>query len=252
MTGGSAFGLGAADGVMRWLAERGQGRLTPSALVPHVPAAVVFDLVSADIAPPGPEAGYAACEAARPGAPQRGRVGAGAGAAVGKVRGREHATPGGVGFAALRIATGEMIAAVAVVNAFGDVVDADGRLLGAPRDEHGRLVRSVELIAGADAPPLQHATAQNTTLVCVCTDASIDKRSCAIVARTASAGIARAVDPAFTQADGDVLFCLASGAPPYREPGPESSWAMIAIGTAAASVTADAIRDAVRGQHSDS
>ena len=246
MTGGSAFGLGAADGVMRWLAERGLGRVTPSAVVPHVPAAVVFDIVSPDVKPPGPDAGYTACEAARPGTPQRGRIGAGAGAAVGKVRGREHATPGGVGYAALRLSNGDTVAAVAVVNAFGDVVDGDGRLLGAPRDEHGTLQRSAELIATTDQRPLEHPTGQNTTLVCVCTDAKIDKRGCAIVARTASAGIARAVDPAFTQADGDVLFCLASGEPPYAQPGPESSWAMITLGTAAATVTADAIRDAIR------
>ena len=247
MTGGSAFGLGAADGVMRWLAERGQGRATGSAVIPHVPAAVIFDLVRPDVTPPGPDAGYAACDAARPGVPERGSIGAGTGAAVGKILGRENATTGGIGFAAHQISTGETIAAVAVANAFGDVLHNDGRVLGGPRDEQGGLLRTADVIAGSAAPPaLLHPEAQNTTLVCVCTDANLDKRSCAIVARTASAGIARAVDPAFTQGDGDVLFCLASGAPPLKEPGPESTWALIAIGTVAATVTAEAIRDAVR------
>ena len=87
---------------------------------------------------------------------------------------------------------------------------------------------------------------QNTTLVCVCTDAALDKRGCGIVARIASAGIARAVDPAFTPLDGDIVFCLASGPWPPAAPGPANSWTLTVLGTAAASVTAAAIRDAVR------
>ncbi len=88
----------------------------------------------------------------------------------------------------------------------------------------------------------------NTTLVCVLTDASLDKRSCAIVARMASAGIARAVDPVFTPVDGDVVFCVASGSEPPPAPGLEATWALTVLGTAAATVTAQAIRDAVRAQ----
>ena len=86
---------------------------------------------------------------------------------------------------------------------------------------------------------------QSTTLVCVCTDAALDKRGCGIVARVASAGIARAVDPAFTPLDGDVVFCLASGGSPRVEPGPAASWSLTVLGTVAATVTAAAIRDAV-------
>jgi L-aminopeptidase/D-esterase-like protein len=119
-------------------------------------------------------------------------------------------------------------------------------VLAGARDDDGRLARSATLIPATSAPPFAAAHAQSTTLVCVCTDAPIDKRGCAITARAASAGIARAVDPAFTQADGDVVFCLASGAPPLLAPGPESTWRLIALGTAAAHVTAAAIRDAVR------
>ena len=151
LTGGSAFGLAAADGVSRWLEERGRGRPTPAGVVPLVPAAVVYDLVEGNSgARPGPEQGYAACEHAAGGVPERGALGAGAGAAVGKLRGREHATRGGVGYATSALAGGEVVAAVAVANAFGDVIGSDGELLGAPRGERGELVRTVELLA-ADA-----------------------------------------------------------------------------------------------------
>ena len=249
LTGGSAFGLAAADGVVRWLAERGLGRPTPAGVVPLVPAAVVFDLAEGEAAVrPGPEEGYAACEGAAEGVPERGRVGAGAGAAVGKLLGRDRAARGGIGYAADRLATGELISAIAVANSFGDVLAEDGQLLGAPRDERGRRVRTAERLAELRAPPgaLSTRMVANTTLACVFTDASLDKRSCAIIARMASAGIARAVDPAFTPVDGDVTFCLASGPLPAAPPGPATTWALTALGALAATVTAAAIRDAVR------
>jgi L-aminopeptidase/D-esterase-like protein len=247
LTGGSAFGLAAADGVVRWLEQRGLGRPTPVGVIPLVPTAVVFDLAEGEPGRrPGPEDGYAACEAATGGVPARGRVGAGTGAAVGKVLGRERATPGGVGYAALTLAGGETVAAIAVANASGDVLAEDGEVLGGPRGEGGELLRSAELIP--DTPELPRWTTrpdQSTTLVCVCTDAALDKRSCGIVARIASAGIARAVDPAFTPLDGDIVFCLAAGGWPPATPGPAASWSLTVLGTAAATVTAAAIRDAV-------
>ena len=247
LTGGSAFGLAAADGVVRWLEERGVGRATPVGVVPLVPTAVVFDLAEGDPGRrPGPEEGHAACEAAAGGVPRRGRVGAGAGAAVGKVLGRERASPGGVGYAATRLHGGETIAAIAVANASGDVIGEDGRVLGGPHGDRGELLRSAELIH--DMPSMPEWTprpGQSTTLACVCTDAALDKRGCGIVARIASAGIARAVDPAFTPLDGDVVFCLASGGWPPAEPGPAASWSLTMLGTVAATLTAAAIRDAV-------
>jgi L-aminopeptidase/D-esterase-like protein len=251
LTGGSAFGLAAADGVVRWLEERGLGRPTPGGVVPLVPTAVVFDLVAGESARrPGPSDGYAACEAAVGGVPERGRVGAGAGTAVGKLFGRDRAVPGGVGYGATRLADGTIVAAVAVANAFGDVVEQDGSLLGAPRDEQGGLVRTRDVLPTMpELPEFRDLAARetgNTTLVCVCTDASVDKRTCAIVARMASAGIARAVDPTFTPIDGDVVFCLASGPEPPPPPGIAASWTITVLGAAAATVTAEAIRDAVR------
>jgi L-aminopeptidase/D-esterase-like protein len=251
LTGGSAFGLAAADGVVRWLEERGVGRPTPAGVVPLVPTAVVFDLVEGEAARrPGPDDGYAACEAAAEGLAERGAVGAGAGAAVGKVLGRERATRAGVGHAARRLADGTIVAAIAVANGFGDVIAADGTLLGAPRHEDGRAVRTADLLPQMpELPESRQLAAQetgNTTLVCVCTDASLDKRTCSIVARMAGAGIPRAVDPVFTPMDGDVVFCLASGSDPPAPPGIAASWMLTVLGTVAATVTAAAIRDAVR------
>jgi L-aminopeptidase/D-esterase-like protein len=248
LTGGSAFGLAAADGVVRWLEQRGVGRPTPVGVIPLVPTAVVFDLAEGEPGRrPGPDAGYAACEAAAGGVPDRGRIGAGTGAAVGKVLGRERATAGGVGYAASRLADGETIAAIAVANASGDVIAEDGAVLGGPRGEGGELLRSAELMPDmAQLPGWAIRPDQNTTLACVCTDAALDKRGCGIVARIASAGIARAVDPAFTPLDGDVVFCMASGGWPPAAPGPAASWSLTILGTIAATLTAAAIRDAVR------
>jgi L-aminopeptidase/D-esterase-like protein len=246
LTGGSAFGLAAADGVVRWLEERGIGRPTPLGVIPLVPTAVVFDLaVGRPDRRPGPDEGYAACAAAVAGVPDRGQIGAGAGAAVGKTLGRERATGGGVGYAAAKLAGGETVAVIAVANAAGDVID-DGEVLGGPRGDGGELLRSAELMPELPLPPWSLRPDQSTTLACVCTDAALDKRGCGVVARGASAGIARAVDPAYTPLDGDVVFCLASGAGPPTEPGPDASWRLTIIGTVAATLTAAAIRDAVR------
>jgi L-aminopeptidase/D-esterase-like protein len=242
LTGGSAHGLAAADGVMRWCEEQGRGYRTPGGLVPLVPAAVIYDLLAGDpTVRPGPEHGRAACEAAREGIPERGRVGAGTGAAVAKAMGRERATAGGVGFATARLGGGETVAALAVVNATGDVIGPSGELLAGPRGDDGEMLRSAELIASYTEQPAwgEEVSRENTTLVCVMTDAPLDKVSCTKVARMASAGIARAVDPVFTPHDGDIVFCLASGEA-RTEP-----WTVMAAGTLAATVTATAIRDAV-------
>jgi len=240
--GGSAFGLAAADGAMRWLEERGRGYATPAGLVPIVPAAAVYDLAEGDpSARPGPDAGYAACEAAVGGVPERGRVGAGCGAAVGKILGRERGVAAGVGYAAGRAGGGETVAVLAVVNAFGDVLAEDASVLAGPRGEDGEMLSTAELIVSMDAPPDWTAMRErNTTLVCVMTDAGLDKPACSRVARMASGGVARAVDPVFSDLDGDVVFCLASG------DGSADRFTMIAVGTLAATLTSAAIRDAVR------
>jgi L-aminopeptidase/D-esterase-like protein len=243
LSGGSAYGLAAADGAMRWLEQRGRGYRTPAGLVPIVPAAVIYDLAEGDPgARPDAAGGEAACEAASEGVPERGRVGAGTGAAVGKILGREHASPGGVGYAAARTGRGDTVAALAVVNAFGDVIGADGAVLAGARDERGEIVSTAATLATMSASPdWTRVEERNTTLVCVITDAPLDRAACNRVARMASGGVARAIDPVFSSVDGDVCFCLAVG----ESPAEPDRFLSIAAGTLAATVTAAAIRDAV-------
>jgi L-aminopeptidase/D-esterase-like protein len=241
LTGGSAFGLAAADGVARWLEQHEVGYWTPAGLVPLVPTAVIYDLASGNSrARPGPEQGYAACEAASGGVPERGAVGVGCGATVAKTLGRERACAGGVGYAAARTGPGHAVAAISAVNGVGDVIDEDGSVLAGPRTDSGETVRGAELMVAMEQPPEYKVPEGNTTLVCVCTDAPLGKRECGMVARAATAGIARAVDPTFTPVDGDLAFCLASGS---GELGPLGA---MQVGAAAATVTAQAVRDAVR------
>jgi L-aminopeptidase/D-esterase-like protein len=242
LTGGSAYGLAAADGAMRWLEEHGRGYATPGGLVPIVPTAVLYDLAVGDpAARPGADAGYAACQAAVPGVPGRGAVGAGTGAAVGKILGREASARSGVGYAGGRTGTGITVAAVAAVNAFGDVIAADGSILAGPRVAAGPAVTTAGTLTEMEEPPdWTGLEERNTTLVCVMTDAALDKAACTRIARMASAGVARAIDPVFSDVDGDVAFCIASGSPPRID-----RFASLAVGTLAATVTAAAIRDAI-------
>jgi L-aminopeptidase/D-esterase-like protein len=241
LTGGSAFGLAAADGVVRWLDERDRGYETPGGVVPLVPAAVVYDLMSGDPrARPGPDAGYAACEAA--GAEfELGSVGAGTGAAVGKIFGRPSAVKAGVGFAARALPQGPQLAAIAVVNAFGDVLAEDGSVLAGTRSEDGSFPRTAKVLTEQVIEPPSYrreASAENTTLVCLMTDAELSKVGCGIVAKMAHAGMARAVDPVHSAVDGDVVFTLSSSRSQPVEP--------LIVGVAAAGLTAEAIRDACR------
>ena len=233
--GGSAYGLAAADGVVSWLDEQGVGYATPAGIVPLVAGAIVYDLPLGDPkARPGAAAGRAACEAAAREV-ERGTVGAGTGASVGKVLGHEHWTKGGVGLAGDEIASAR-VSVLAVVNAVGEVVAEDGSVLaGAWRD--GAYVRTVDMLKAGVAPPAAAAAPRSTTLVCVMTDARLTKTQAWLVARAASAGVGRAVQPSATAWDGDVVYCLATGAV-EAEP--------FGISALAADVTAAAIRDAVR------
>lgn len=242
LTGGSAFGLAAADGVVRWLEERGRGHWTPGGLVPLVPGAVIYDLVTGDASRrPGPDDGYAACEAAGA-VTGLGNVGGGTGAAVGKLFGRERAVKSGVGLAIQELPQGPVMAALAVVNAFGDVLAEDGGVLAGARGDDGAFVRATEHIRAHELqlPPrnAQSELADSTTLVCLLTDAELTKAECAIVAKMAHAGMARAVDPVHSAFDGDVVFVLASGTAAPVD-------ASVA-GVIAAALTAEAIRDGCR------
>lgn len=212
LCGGSAFGLAAADGVMRYLAERGEGVTTGARPVPIVPAAVLFDLAlgSAEAYPDG-ATGYAACQAAEAGTGAlEGNVGAGTGASVGKIAGPGMAMKSGVGTAALALPDGTIVAALVATNALGDVVDEAGRLLAGARRPDGGFLDTARLLR-TGALPDPAARFEHTTLAVVATDARVDRAGCRKLAELAHDGLALAIRPVHTMVDGDAVFVLSAG-----------------------------------------
>ena len=237
LAGGSAFGLAAADGVMRWLAARGVGYDARGVRVPIVPAAILFDLAIGDArAYPDAAMGWRACEAAHAGQVEEGSVGAGAGATVGKILGMASAMKAGVGTAAIDLGGGVIVGALVAVNALGDVVDPrTGRILAGARGPDGRFVDTLEVLRrGATA---HVGAAESTVIGVVATTARLDKEEACKVAQMAQDGLARAVRPAHTMYDGDTLFALATGA---------AAADVNVVGAYAAEVVAQAIVRAVR------
>ncbi len=230
LTGGSAFGLAAADGVVGWLEDHEIGYSTPAGVVPIVPGAVIFDLGAGrrDVRP-GPSAGRAACESAGELA-ATGRVGAGAGATVGKWAGREFASPGGLGIA-VADEDGLSVSALAVVNSVGDVIGPDGHVLAG--------TRAAEPEAQPPAPP-EAAIPANTVLAVVATQATIEKREVRWLAARGADGITISVRPAHTRYDGDVVFAIAA-----REPGHTPAANLDLLGRLATIAVANAVRNAV-------
>ncbi len=218
LTGGSAYGLGAADGVMRWLAQRGQGFSVGVSLVPIVPAAVIFDLGPLGRADRWPTAddAAAACEAATADVGE-GSVGVGTGATVGKVLGVTGAMKGGVGTWAER--TGDLVVGVlAVVNAFGDVRDDAGRIIAGARDGKG-FVDAARYLADGGIPGGSFAKAgANTTLIVVATNARLERLALVEVGRAAADAMARRITPVGTQFDGDIVFAVSVGEQPPATP----------------------------------
>jgi len=214
LAGGSAYGLAAADGVMRWMEARGRGFKIGSGVVPIVPAAVVFDLLPLGRfdARPAAEMGAACCDAAGP-AVAEGSVGAGTGATVGKALGVEWSMKGGVGTWSVR--GGDVIVgALAVVNAFGDVLDASGRILAGARREGGSFADSAGYLGGGGVPGGALGAAHHTTLVVVATNAALDRLALAGVARAGADALARRVVPSGTVVDGDIVFAGSAGTVP--------------------------------------
>jgi L-aminopeptidase/D-esterase-like protein/GNAT superfamily N-acetyltransferase len=211
LTGGSAFGLDAATGVMRWLEERGIGFAVRGLRVPIVPAAVIFDLGIGDpAARPDAAAGYAACEAAGVAVAQ-GSVGAGTGATVAKLAGCP--LKGGLGTASEPLADGAVVGAIVVVNAVGEIVDPDtGAVVAPARRPDGHRVDPYEHLRGRPVPaPAAVAPAENTTIAVVATDLPLTHDQLLRVALMAHTGLARAIRPSHTPADGDTVFALATG-----------------------------------------
>jgi L-aminopeptidase/D-esterase-like protein len=211
LAGGSAYGLDAAGGVMRWMEERGRGFPVGGGVVPIVPGAVVFDLAPLGRFDARPDAamGFAACEAAVA-EPQEGSIGAGTGATVGKAAGAAGAMKGGVGIGAAD-AGGLIVRALAVVNAFGDVRDAGGRIIAGARDGEGRWLDTAAWVArgAAGTPTFDELAGRNTTLCVVSTNAAMDRVQLGALARAAAAALYRRITPVGTMFDGDVIFATA-------------------------------------------
>ena len=244
LSGGSAFGLDAAQGVVRYLDERGIGFRTSAGVVPIVPAAIVFDLgvgANPKIRPTA-DCGYRAAAAATEGPVAEGNVGGGTGATVGKLGaylgGRGHAAmKGGVGSASITLPNGLVVGAIVVVNAAGDVLDpTTGRVVGGVRNAGGALadVRALLRSAGSAGP----RPGENTTIGVVATNARLTKAQATRVASMADDGLARAIVPSHTEGDGDTMFAMATG-----------TWtgqaSVTLIGALAAEVVAEAIVRAV-------
>lgn len=220
LTGGSAFGLDAATGVVRWLEERGVGWDTTAARVPIVPAAVLYDL-AVGVDPrvrPTAECGYKAASAAHDGVVEEGSVGAGAGATVGKLGGAiggaaagYQPMKGGIGTASVALPNGLVVGALVAVNAAGDIVDPDtGTLIAGTLTPDGRLADARKLLRAGALTPRTRA-GENTTLAVVATNARLTKAQLTRVAAMADDGLARAIVPAHTLFDGDTVFALATG-----------------------------------------
>ena len=256
LAGGSAFGLDAAGGVMRWLDERGYGiqiatsAPAPSAgatarapiTVPIVPAAILFDLWIGDARiRPDAASGYSACEAASSARVAQGNVGVGTGASVGKLFGIDRAMRGGVGSASLRVG-GITVAALVAVNAIGDVIDpATGQPVAGARTADGRaLLGTMAALRRGELPlPLQLQAGMATTIGVVATDAVLTKAQANKMAQMAHDGLARSINPVHTMTDGDTLFAIATGSS-------GRSAHLTLLGALGAEVMAAAVLNAVR------
>ena len=240
LSGGSAFGLDAASGVMRYLANEGVGYAIGNTVVPIVAAAILFDLglITSEVRP-GPEEGWAACLAANTGPVEQGSVGAGTGATVAKARGVERAIKGGIGSAVLKLPGGVMVGAIVAVNAYGGVFDhRTGCLIAGPRCESGDGMEDpVELLLSdiddGDSTPMT-----NTTIGVVATDASLTREQVNRLAALGHDGLALTIRPCHTMRDGDTMFALATG---RRAALADTT----ALGAAAVEVTARAVLRAV-------
>ena len=212
LSGGSAFGLAAATGVMEYLEERGVGIEFAGTRIPIVPAAILFDLgVGSAAVRPDADAGRLACQNASSGPMPEGSVGAGAGATVAKLLGSDRCVKGGIGTAGIELGGGLSIAALVAVNAIGGVVDPEtSEIVAGPLDHDGTMLDSMSLIASPDFAA-RTRPGENTTIGVVATNAKLTKSQSNKLAAVAHDGLAMAVRPAHLMGDGDTLFALATG-----------------------------------------
>ncbi|HYT83778.1 MAG TPA: P1 family peptidase [Gemmatimonadales bacterium] len=229
--GGSAYGLGAADGVMRWLRERGRGLpVGPAGTIPIVPTAVIFDLgnTGKPAGWPGPDDGYRACEAAGEDFAE-GATGVGTGATVGKAAGLDKMMKAGLGTSAAR-AGDVVVGALVVLNAVGDVRDARGEIIAGARGPDGRFLDSLRFLAEGGAPfGDPDRLTRNTTLAVVATNAALDRVQLEALAQAGSDSLARRITPYGTLFDGDVVFAVSTAAVPAASPLQVEALAALAV-----------------------
>jgi L-aminopeptidase/D-esterase-like protein len=240
LAGGSAWGLDAATGAVRWLEERGVGFDVAVGRLPIVPAAVLFDLLVGDMRiRPDAAAGYAACDAASSADPAEGNVGAGTGAAVGKIFGIQRAMKGGIGTASITV-DGVTVGALIACNALGDVIDPDtAQVIAGARTTDGLHLLDTRRALLRGEPPQPLLAGTNTTIGVVATDAVITKVQAHRLAVAAHDGLARSINPVHTLSDGDTLFTLGTGVSGQH-------LGMLVLATMAAEATAIATARAVR------
>jgi len=237
-SGGSAYGLAAADGVMKYCEEKGIGYFARVALVPIVPAAIVFDLsFKTSVVRPDLEMGYQACLNARKDEMEQGSVGAGTGVSVGKLFGIKGAVKSGVGSASIVFNDGLAVAAICVVNNLGDVLDyRTGQILAGCRDPvTNQFIDSTRRFAGMNKQPEQNV-AESTNLALIVTNAKLDKNDAGKLARMGEAGFARTLSPLHSTFDGDIIFAASAGEIPAE---------LNRLGILAAEILARAVNNAV-------
>ncbi len=241
LSGGSAYGLDTATGVMRYLEERNIGFKIGSGVVPIVPAAILFDLGVGDFKiRPDASCGYEAARAATDGPVAEGNVGAGAGATVGKMGRQDRAMKGGLGTAAIETPDGLIVGAIVAVNARGDVIDpSTGKVVAGTRTQDGRGLADIRTIIRGGAAVPKIGLLENSTIAVVATNATLTKVQASKVAQMAHDGLARAIWPVHTMGDGDTIFALATG----RRPGAAD---VDRIGALAADVLTEAVLRGVR------
>jgi L-aminopeptidase/D-esterase-like protein len=238
LSGGSAFGLESATGVMRYLEEHDAGFATAAGKVPIVPAAILYDLtVGNGKIRPTADAGYSACMNAKTGPIEEGSVGAGAGATVGKIAGGRP-MKGGIGTSSIRLPNGVIVAALVAVNSVGDVIDPkSGKIVAGARTADGKaflnIVEEYRSGRGVTPPP-----GQNTTIGVIATNARFDKTQMTKIAEMSHDGMARAINPTHTPSDGDTLFAMSTGTS-------SASANLSAVGALAAEAVTEAILRAV-------
>ena len=254
LTGGSAYGLDAAAGAMRWMEERQRGHPVNGGVVPIIPAAVIFDLVPLGkfTARPTPAMAYDACDTATSSGIAEGSVGAGTGATVGKAAGIAGAMKGGVGIAVAQ--AGDVTAgAVAVVNSLGDVRDARGVIIAGARGPDGRFLDGAKLIAeGTVRRKFSDAALQNTTIAVVATSVCLTRVELSQLAHASAAALFRRITPTGTSFDGDVIFAVCPLDGPAAPPPQVEGLAVTALETAVERAVRLAVgRDSIPGLADD-